>query len=316
MKTGLRPPGLPAATADTTVPLLIVTFAVALFGLAGVLGKLTALPAVIVVLGRTIIATPTLVIFAMVSGVSLTPTSRREATVLVGQGLLLAVHWTTFFQSINVSSVAIGLLSFSSFPLFTAALEPLLLHHSPRPMQQLAALLILPGVLLLVPSISLTNQVTVGVVWGLISGGTFALLTVINRWLRRTVHSITISIYQDGIAALVLLPTLFVVQSANLWRPNTLLLLLVLGIFCTALAHTLFISGLGSISAQAASLMASLEPVWGIVFAFVLLGEVPTARTLAGGSIIVLATMLPTLWPIWRRSRLSESDAAPPLPPC
>jgi drug/metabolite transporter (DMT)-like permease len=305
-----------AATDDITVPLFRLTCAVALFGLAGVLGKLTALPAVIVVLGRTIIATPALAIIALLSGVPLAPTSRRQASVLVGLGVLAAVHWTTFFQSITVSNVAIGLLSFSSFPLFTAALEPLLLHHSPRPMQLLAALLILPGVFLLVPSISLTNQVTVGVAWGLVSGGTFAFLTVINRWLRRSVHSITISVFQDGIAALVLLPAMFVVQSAGLWRPSTLLLLLALGILCTALAHTLFISGLGSISAQAASLIASLEPVWGIVFAFVLLGEVPATRTLEGGSIIVLATMLPALWSIRRKSARSGPDTAPILPPC
>jgi drug/metabolite transporter (DMT)-like permease len=228
--------------------------------------------------------------------VPLAPRRPREFVALVLPGLLLALHWTVFFQSINVSSVAIGLLSFSTFPLFVAVLETLLLRQRPPAVQLASALAILPGVYLLVPSFSLDDRVTAGVLWGLLAATTFALLSVYNRWLRRSHSSIKIAVYQDSGAALALLPTLVVLHPPALAQPRTVLLLVALGLVCTALAHTLFIEGLSRLSAQSASLIASLEPVWGIVFALVLLREVPGARTVVGGALIVGATTLPTAW--------------------
>jgi len=129
--------------------------------------------------------------------------------------------------------------------------------------------------------------------WGLLSGATFALLSVTNRWLGRTYSSLMISLYQDGIAAIVLLPAFFLTAAGSFWTPHTLLILLILGVVCTALAHTLFIASMRDITAQSASLLASLEPVWGIFFGVLLLGAIPTASTLLGGAIILGATLLP-----------------------
>jgi drug/metabolite transporter (DMT)-like permease len=275
--------------------------AVLFFGLAGVLGKLTGLPAPLIVLGRVAFASVALVVVALARKIPLAPRQKRDLVPLALQGAVLALHWTVFFQSINVSSVAVGLLSFSTFPLFTAVIEPALLRQRPTAIQLAAALAILPGIYLLVPSFRLDNRATAGVAWGLAAAATFALLSVSNRWLRRSYPSITISLYQDGTAALVLVPTLFFLHPQGPLQLRTLVLLLALGWLCTALAHTLFIDGLGSVSAQAASLMASLEPVWGIVFALLLLGEAPAPRTLMGGGIIIVATALPAAWE-WARS--------------
>ena len=270
--------------------------AVLFFGLAGVLGKLSVLPAPLIVFGRVIFAGIFLLAACLLQHIPLRPKRRQDALLLVGQGALLALHWTAFFQSINVSNVAIGLLSFSSFPLFTAALEPLLLKQPPNRIQIVAALLILPGIYLLVPSFTLHNSVTLGVLWGLLAGATFALLSVANRGLSRNYPSLTISLYQESVAALVLLPFLFFIPTAALWTPHELVILLILGVVCTALAHTLFIASMQSITAQSASLLASLEPVWGILFGVLLLHDIPTLTTLLGGVIILAATLLPTFY--------------------
>lgn len=281
--------------------LLSANVAVLFFGLAGVLGKLSALPAPLIVLGRVVFAGIVLLIIALWQGVPLRARRRLDGLLLIGQGALLALHWTAFFQSINVSNVAIGLLSFSSFPLFTAALEPLLLRQRPGWIQVVAALLILPGIYLLVPSFTLQNSTTAGVAWGLVAGATFALLSVANRWLGRIYQSLTISLYQDGVAALVLLPALFLAPTAGLLKPEAIVVLLILGIVCTALAHTLFIASMRDITAQSASLLASLEPVWGILFGALLLGDIPTVRTLIGGAIILGATLLPAVGALFQK---------------
>ncbi|GAC1392402.1 MAG: DMT family transporter [Ktedonobacteraceae bacterium] len=269
--------------------------AVLFFGLAGVLGKLSMLPSPLIVLGRVVFAGLLLFVVCLFQRVSLQPKRRRDGFLLVGQGVLLACHWTAFFQSINVSNVAIGLLSFSSFPLFTAVLEPLLLKQRSSRIQIFAALLILPGIYLLVPSFTLQNRTTLGVAWGLVAGATFALLSVANRGLARSYPSLTISLYQDGVAAIVLLPALFLLPTAALWTLHELLILLILGVVCTALAHTLFIASMRDITAQSASLLASLEPVWGVLFGVLLLRDIPTMTTLLGGAMILCATILPIL---------------------
>ena len=273
--------------------LVFANIAVLLFGLAGVLGKLSGLPAPLIVFGRSFFAGLVLLAVCWFRHIPLRPKRSRDSYLLLGQGVLLALHWTAFFQAINVSNVAIGLLSFSSFPLFTAMLEPLLLHQRPSRIQIVAALLILPGIYLLVPSFTLQNQTTLGVMWGVLSGASFALLSVTNRWLGRTYSSLMISLYQDGIAAIVLLPVFFFTATGSFWTPHDLLILFILGVVCTALAHTLFIASMRDITAQSASLLASLEPVWGIIFGILLLGAIPTATTLLGGAIILGATLLP-----------------------
>jgi drug/metabolite transporter (DMT)-like permease len=208
-------------------------------------------------------------------------------------GAFLAVHWSAFFEAVRVSSVAVGLLSYATFPTFTVLLEPALGGERLDGTNILFAGLTLFGVFLVVPRFTLAEPVLRGVLWGLLSGATFALLAVLNRSLSRRQSSLRIAFYQDMFAGVALLPFLF--RAAPRWTGRDLALLAVLGVACTALAHTLFIRGMRGVNAQTASLVASLEPVYGILFALVLLGEVPTVRTVLGGAIILAAVLLVTL---------------------
>ncbi len=287
---------------------LYSNLAVILFGLAGVLGKLSGLPSPLIVLGRVVFASLALGVVVVVRGSVSGPRHVRDVALLAWPGLLLAIHWIAFFQSINVSSVAIGLLSYSSFPLFTAIAEPALFRQRASRAQIAGGFAILVGVYLLVPSFTLDNRVTVGILWGLLAGATFAILAVTNRWLGRKFASVTISLTQDSVAAVALLPTLFLIQSSAPLSWRQFVILAGLGIVCTALAHTLFIEGMRHISAQLASLSASLEPIWGIGFALILLGEVPSGRTLVGGGLILAATTLSTFFSLRQRTTIQHTN--------
>src|SRR5262249_30202447 len=185
----------------------------------GVLGKLTGLPAPLIVLGRVFFGACALSMVLLVRRLPLRPKLGRDAFALVAQGVLLAGHWTAFFQSINVSTVAIGLLSFSSFPLFTAAIEVIAARRPPNATQLLAACAVLAGISLLVPSFTLDNTTTQGVAWGLLAGATFGLLSVVNLRLGRRYPSVVISFYQESVATLVLLPLALIAPSMNLFQP-------------------------------------------------------------------------------------------------
>jgi drug/metabolite transporter (DMT)-like permease len=275
--------------------LIAVLSAVPLFGLAGVLGKMSDLPAMLIVLGRVAFGGMALACYLALRHIPIRIRRRPDLLALAVSGALLAIHWTAFFQAVRVSSVAIALLSYSTFPLFTALFEPLLLRVHPQRFEIGAACLILPGMYLIVPSLSLSDNVTRGAAWGMLSALTFAVLSVWNRGLTRRFPSAVIGFWQNVAALLVLLPALLVSHQSHPVTVGDLVVLLVLGVACTAFAHVLFIEGMRTLSAQTASVIAALEPVWGILFALLLLDEVPIPRVVLGGVLIVGAALVPIL---------------------
>lgn len=273
--------------------MLEIHIAVLLFGFAGLFGKWLVLSPILIVFGRTFFASLMLGAILFFSKISIRAKSRRDLAVLVLLGVILAVHWITFFHSIQISSVAVGLLTFSTFPLFVTFMEPYFFKEKLYLFDILTAGSVLLGLVLVVPSFDFQNNVTQGAFWGTISGFTFAVLSILNRKYVGTYPPMVIVCYQNWIAAVVLFP-LIIFQDLTL-RSSDYVLLAILGVFCTALAHVLFIKSLVHIKAQLASIIASLEPVYGIFFAFVLLGEVPALRTLMGGTIILGTITLATV---------------------
>jgi drug/metabolite transporter (DMT)-like permease len=267
--------------------------AVLLFGLAGLFGKWLTLSPLIIVLGRVALASLALGFILLMSKTKIRAVRSSHYFVFLILGLVLAVHWACFFKSIQVSSVAIGLLSYSTFPVFTAVLEPVVFREKLDRATVMFALITLFGVYLIVPEFSLKNASFQGILWGVLAGLTFAGLTVINRKMTRSYASPVIAFYQDLSAAVLLLPAFFVLKPAIGLREVGLLA--VLGIFCTAVAHTLFIDAMRRIRAQTASLISSLEPVYGIILAALFLREIPTLRTILGGLVILGAVMTVSL---------------------
>jgi drug/metabolite transporter (DMT)-like permease len=275
--------------------LLEIHAAVLLFGLASVLGKLVDRPAVVIVFGRVVFACLALGPASAWRRLPLWPSGRGNLVGFAASGVLLAVHWTTFFESVRVSSVAVALVTFSTFPVFVALLEPPLLREKWRAVDLVLAVLALAGVVILTPSLDPRDGTTQGVFWGVASGLTFAFLALHNRHLVRQHASVTIALYQDAFAAVALLP--FVLWSRPAVGAREVLLLLVLGVLCTAVAHALFIAGLRGVRARTASMIACLEPVYGSVLALVILGEVLSGRTVLGGLLILGVAFYATLHP-------------------
>jgi len=289
--------------------LLAVHAAVALFGLAGLFGKWLTLRPHFIVLGRVVFAAAALALIIRLSGGRFSIRRKIDGGLFLLQGLILAVHWILFFESIRVSTVAVGLLAYSSFPIFTAFLEPLFFRTRLSRRHLGLSLACLAGVFLLVPRFSWSERVFQGVVTGLGAGATFALLSIINRKLSFRYASPVVAFYQDAGAALFLLPAALLKPPALTGRDFALLA--ILGLLCTALAHTLFIAGMRRLSAQTASIISALEPVYGIALAALLLGERPSARTIAGGLIILTAVFVLSLSNLKRKKPAAAGRATP-----
>jgi drug/metabolite transporter (DMT)-like permease len=273
--------------------LLEIHVAVLLFGLAGLFGKWLSFSPVIIVLGRVFFASITLILLLWYTGERLKIEPSKHYFFLFLLGLLLSVHWISFFQSIQVSTVAVGLLSFSCYPVLTAFFEPLFFKERLIKINIFYALLCIIGIFLIIPRFELENTVYRGVLWGIFSGMTFAVLTILNRKFSQRLSSLLIAFYQDFFAALLLLPFFFIIKPRL--DSKDILLLILLGVFCTAAAHSLFIKGMRYIKAQTASIINSLEPVYGIILAFFLLDEVPSLRIILGGAVILAAALAVTI---------------------
>ena len=267
-------------------------FAVLLFGTAGLFGKLVPADPATIVLGRTLFAA--LAIFAALrfSSVSLSIVPGRSRWLLPASGLVLALHWVTFFHAIQISTVAIGLVGFASFPVFVTFLEPLVSRQTLRGVDILSALIVVIGLLLVAPSFELSDAGTAGLAWAVVSGALFAVLTLMNRPLVASNSFMVVAFYQQITAALVLIP--FALPLRQMPETRTLGLLLVLGVICTALPHMLFIKSLRALKAQLVSIITGLEPVYGIALAALLLGEIPALSTLLGAALIFAAVWLAT----------------------
>jgi drug/metabolite transporter (DMT)-like permease len=279
---------------SSTSALVALHAAVLLFGFAGLFGPWLGWAPLWIVLGRTAIAAAALGALRFADPETRGPGLAAADLTLAGNGAVLALHWVAFFAAIQVAGVAIGLLGFASFPRFTLLFERLLRCRRFASADAWTAALVTAGLVLLTPSLRLSDPAVQGVAWGLLSGATFALLAVRNRRSRATRSATDIAYGQNLWAAFMLAPVALAMAPLPEVDGRSVVLILALGLVCTALAHTLFIGSLDRVSAHTASVVAALEPVYGIALAVLLQDERPGVRTLAGGALIVGAALVAT----------------------
>ncbi|WP_263145598.1 DMT family transporter [Pseudomonas sp. RIT-PI-AD] len=259
------------------------------FGLSGVFGKLALAAPLAIVFGRALFAVLSLIPFSR-RRAGERPLDRRRLVMLAGAGLLLGAHWLTFFHAVKVSGVAIATLGFASFPAFTVLLEGLLFRERIRPLEWSLVGLVTLGLVLVTPSFDLASDATGGLLWAVASGLLFALLTLANRATVRGLNPMQAALCQNLAIVLCLLP--FAWNAIPGVRPMDWVWIAALGVFCTGVAHSLFVSALHVLNARNAALVFALEPVYGIAFAWWLFGEQPTPRMFAGGALIIAAIVL------------------------
>ncbi|MCC8184193.1 DMT family transporter [Cloacibacillus porcorum] len=273
--------------------LLEIHIAVLLFGLTGLFGKSVDIPARYIVLGRVFFASLSMGIYFLIKRKDIRLTCGADYTAISLLGALLAFHWTAFYTSVQVSTVAIALLTFSAYPIFVTFLEPLMFRERLKKIDVLFAFVMFMGVLLIVPEFNIKNNLTIGLLWGMAGSVSFAVMSLLNRRFASSYEGSVIAFYEQGIAALVLLPMLLFYRpavSAKDWG-----LLILLGVLFTGVAHSLFIGGMKHVRAQTAGIIASLESVYGIISAALILGEIPSLRELVGGAVILGTAAYSTL---------------------
>lgn len=269
--------------------LLGLHIASVLFGITGLFSKLIPLPAIDITSLRSLIASAAL--FCLVrlirGGVELR--SFRDYAVMALSGILMCLHWVTFFHSMQVSSVAVGMIALFSYPVMTVFLEPLWHGQRPRRADVAAGIGVLFGVYLMVPAFSPASNITLGVFWGCVSAFLFSLRNVLQRHYLAHCRGDTSMFYQALVAGIAAFP--FIQHNPAALAPSVWAQLSLLAVFFTAVPHSLFAGSLRHLSAKSASLIGCLQPLYSTVFACLILGEIPSPATVLGGLIIVGAAV-------------------------
>ncbi|OAB50449.1 DMT family transporter [Pseudomonas thivervalensis] len=262
-----------------------------MFGLTGVFGKLAAASPAVIVFGRAVFAVLALAVFARFASSSRWQKLRAQDSrrLLLG-GLLLAGHWVSFFIAVKVGGVAIATLGFASFPAFTVLLEGLIFRERIRANEIWLVVLVSVGLVLVTPNFDLASGATTGLLWAVASGLLFSLLSLTNRAGAAHVPPVQAALCQNVVVGLCLLP-MAAPQLSDV-RPIDWLWIGLLGVFCTGLAHSLFVASLAVIKARKAAVVFAMEPVYGIAMAWWLFDESPTLRMLLGGVVIIAAIVI------------------------
>lgn len=280
--------------------LISVHVSVLIFGFTALFSKFISLNAIDITLYRSIFAVMSIAIYIVLLKESLFLKNKHDYLIAAVLGFFLCMHWVTYFHAMQVSSVAIGIIALYTYPVITVFLEPLFHGEGIHTKDIISAFVVLLGIYLLVPEFTIDNQTTQGVLWGVISAFLFALRNIIHGRYFKVYPARHALLYQTAFTILLLVPFsghIILDINSTQW-----LQLILLGVFFTALPHTLFANSLLHLKAKTASLIACMQVVYGTLFATIFLLELPDWRTIAGGLIVISAAVYETISTIKQKS--------------
>ena len=284
-------------------------FIVLIWGFTGVLGRLISVSALDLVWHRIVLAVVFLWAYQRLLGGQLQRIPNRRLTgTLILNGLVLMVHWVTFYAAIKLSNISLTLACLSTGPLFTAFLEPLIFRRKLAWSEVAVSFGVVVGLLMVVGSVQGQG---LAIAVGLISSALSALFSVLNGRIVRDMDAASISFWEllAGLAGLSLYLLATGALDATLSAPNPKdwAYLALLASFCTAFAFVQSVRIMRYLSPFTVVLTISMEPIYGILLALLVFGADEAMPPLFyAGFAVVLLMLLANAW-VQRRSRAKLS---------
>ena len=272
---------------------LELILATLLISSSGVLGRYIALDPPVIIWCRAFLALITLYIYCRYKKIGVRILSKKDLPSVIVSGVFMAGHWITYFYSLKLSNVALGILSLYTFPVITALLEPFFIKSKLSYIQVALTILILFGIYILIPEFNLKNDKFKGVLIGVFSAFLYALRNLILKRHIKNYSGTVIMFHQMLIVCVLLIPFLFYMDLSPIL--SQLPFLITLAIVTTAIGHTLFVKSLLNFEVSTASIISSLQPIFGIILAFVFLSEVPASNVYVGGAIILFSVVVESI---------------------
>jgi drug/metabolite transporter (DMT)-like permease len=240
-----------------------------LAGLTGSLGFLIKLNGLVLVFYRILITVIVLWVLALFRK-NIHSYNLKTKLSLLGTGAIIALHWVCFYQSIKLANVSIALVCLSSTSLFSSLIEPMWKHAKIQWSEIFIGALSLLGILLI---FHFDTQFRMGIIVGLFSALFSAIFSIINKQFTNHIDVQTIQSYEMTGGLLFLFPFVLLVGFNTGFSPIGLVPTSILAIACTVWSTHLMLSSLKHISAFTLNVTLNLEPVYGIILAFILFKE-------------------------------------------
>lgn len=279
--------------------LLELNFAVLFISTSGALGKYIDLPVPVTIGLRAVIAGVFIFLFCKWKKFNFKIDKGDIRTILLS-GLLMGLHWITFFYALKFSNVAIGMISLFTYPVITTFLEPLVLKTKFQLVHLVLGVLVIIGILLIVPSFDFEHDYSKAIVLGVLSAIFYSFRNLITKTKVIKYEASIIMFYQLVVVSIALLPTYFFMDIGNLSTQIPEIILL--SLLTTAIGHTWFIYSFKNFSVTAASIISSLQPVYGILIGMLFLKEYPQLTTIIGGALILTSVVMESLITYYKRS--------------
>ena len=273
---------------DNNNGLSILYLAVFLLALNGLFSKVIPLDSVSITQLRSVLAAVALFIFAVIKKRAIKLHSLNQYPGVFIIGMILGLHWVSFYHSMQVSTVAIGMIALFTYPVITVVLEPFFNKRRVRVADLFAGILVMIGIFIMVKDDlnHFDSSAVQGVVWGVSSAVLFSIRNLLQKYYYPHVSSDSLIMYQ--VLAISFMLILFIDYS-SISKLNTKDwgLLVLLGVVSTAAAHSLFSYSLKHLEAKSVAMISCLQPLIATLFAWLLLDEKPTVSIAVGGLIII-----------------------------
>ena len=279
--------------------------AVFLAGFTAILGKLIGLNEGLLVWYRLLITVLTLALLLFFKK-ELVRIGLKDALKIGSVGIIVALHWVSFYGSIKYANVSVALVCLSGSGFFTAFFDPLIFKRKINIKEVLLGLLAIAGIYII---FDFHPQYKVGIVFGILSAIGSSLFPIFNKKLLMRFTPGTLTLYElgGGFLFLTLLIPFYLMQfPATYYVPTNWdwVWLFVLAWLCTVLCFDLQLNALKKITPFTANLTYNLEPIYGIILAFIFFKENKTLNIhFYIGVALILSAVVLQMARLWNTKR-------------
>lgn len=254
--------------------LIQLHIAVFLAGFTAILGVLIKLNEGLLVWYRLLLSVVALLILQYYTK-QLQKLPLKQALKIGSIGIIVAIHWVAFYGSVKYANVSVALVCFSATSFFTALFEPLILQRKINFIELVLGAMAVVGIYII---FDFHPQYKLGIIFGIVSAMGSALFPIFNKTILNNYSPQTLTLYElgGGLVALSVLVPIYLLQFPATYYLPTLsdwVWLLVLALLCTVLSFNLQLNALKKLSAFTTNLTYNLEPVYGIILAFIFFKE-------------------------------------------
>jgi len=244
-----------------------------IWGFTAILGALISIDAIPLVWYRMFLASVFIALYFLIRKKSFR-VDRASLLKFVFTGIVIALHWITFFHAIKVSNVSVALVTMSTGAFFTSLIEPIFFKRRIRLIEIILGAMVVGGLSII---FTFESQYTWGIIYALISAFLSAIFAVLNGLFIKKNEAGVISFYQLFFGAVFITIYLFVIGDMNLEFFNLSgsdwLYLLILSSVCTAYAFIASVKVMRSLRPYTVMLTINLEPIYAIILALIIFGE-------------------------------------------